>query len=202
MLIECHECKARVDAEEVGYIEVDEGFWSQRTYLLKCPACNNPLIGECEDDIRKEEFPWTELVRVYPKPPMRLSPTVPGPVKKSLREADKCLQIGAHIAAAAMAGRALEAICRHYSTEDTYLGAGIKELKEKGIIDSRLYEWSEELRDQRNAAAHATNTEISSQDAEDIVTLTYAIVDYVFMLTTKFENFKKRKADEKKNKKK
>ena len=101
-----------------------------------------------------------------------------------------------------MAGRALEAVCRHYSTKDTYLGAGIKELKDQGIIDARLYEWSEELRDQRNAAAHATNTEISSQDAEDIVTLTYAIVDYVFMLTKKFENFKKRKADEKKNKKK
>ena len=101
-----------------------------------------------------------------------------------------------------MAGRALEAVCHHYSTKDTYLGAGIKELKDQGIIDARLYEWSEELRDQRNAAAHATDTEISSQDAEDIVTFTYAIVDYVFMLTIKFENFKERKADKKKNKKK
>ena len=202
MLIECHECKARVDAVETGFIEVSIDFGYRRTYLLKCPACNYALVGECDIDFPKEENPWTDLVRVYPKPPRRLSLTVPGPVQKSLREADKCLQIGAHIAAAAMAGRALEAVCRHYSTEDTYLGAGIKELKDKEIIDARLYEWSEELRDQRNVAAHATDTEISSQDAEDIVTFTYAIVDYVFMLTKKFENFKKRKADEKKNKKK
>lgn len=109
-------------------------------------------------------------------------PKCAGTSSKSLREADKCLQIGAHIAAAAMAGRALEAVCRHYSTEDTYLGAGIKELRDKGIIDARLYKWSEELRDQRNAAAHANDTEISSQDAEDILTFTCAIVDYAFML--------------------
>ena len=202
MLIECHECKARVDAEEIGFVENDMEIWHRRTYLLKCPACNAPLVGECYDDFPEEEFPWTDLVRVYPKPPRPLSLNVPKPVKKSLREADKCLQIGAYIAAAAMAGRALEAVCRHYSTKDTYLGAGIKELKDKELIDARLYEWSEELREQRNAAAHATDTEISSQDAEDIVTFTYAIVDYVFMLTKKFENFKERKADEKKNKKK
>ena len=202
MLIECNLCKARVDAIEIGFVEFDGGFWRQRTYLLKCPACDNPLVGVCEDDFPEEENPWTELVRVYPKPPRPLSQTVPEPVQKSLREADKCLQIGAHIAAAAMAGRALEAVCRHYSTKDTYLGAGLKELKDKEIIDARLYEWSEELREQRNAAAHATDAEISSQDAEDIVVFTYAIVDYVFMLTTKFEKFKKRKDDEKKNKKK
>jgi hypothetical protein len=34
-----------------------------------------------------------------------------------------------------MCGRALEAICRHYGTQDTYLGASLKELRDKGIID-------------------------------------------------------------------
>ena len=194
MLIECHECKARVDAEPVGYIEYDYHFWRRRTYLLKCPACKMALIGECDDDFPENEDPWTELVRVYPKPTRPLGRSVPDSVQSSLREADKCLQIGAHVAAAAMAGRALEAVCRHYSTKDTYLGAGIKELRDKGIIDARLYEWSEELRDQRNNAAHATETNISAQDAEDIVAFTYAIVEYVFMLTKKFEEFKKRKA--------
>lgn len=153
------------------------------------------LIGECDDDFPEEKNPWTDLVRVYPKPTRPLGRNVPEPVQTSLREADKCLQIGAHTAAAAMAGRALEAVCRHYSTKDTYLGAGIKELRDKGIIDARLYEWSEELRDQRNIAAHATETNISAQDAEDIVAFTYAIVEYVFMLTKKFEEFKKRKAE-------
>ncbi|HEU5338074.1 MAG TPA: hypothetical protein VFU39_02200, partial [Sulfuricaulis sp.] len=104
MLIECHECKARVDAESIAYLEYDYHFWRRRTYLLKCPACGMALIGECDDDFPEEKNPWTDLVRVYPKPTRPLGRNVPEPVQTSLREADKCLQIGAHTAAAAMAG--------------------------------------------------------------------------------------------------
>ncbi len=108
-------------------------------------------------------------------------------------EAERCIQAGAFFAATAMCGRALEAICRHFSTKDTYLGAGLKELRDKGIIDARLFEWGEELRDQRNYAAHATDEDISGQDASDVLTFTYAIIDYVFLLTLKFDQFQKRK---------
>lgn len=93
-----------------------------------------------------------------------------------------------------MAGRAVEGICRHFSTKGSYLRGGLKELKERGIIDSRLYEWGEALRGERNRASHAEDTTISTHDAEDILSFTYAIVDYVFLLTKKFEAFKKRKA--------
>ncbi len=81
MLIECHECKARVDAEEIGHVEADMPFWRRRTYLLKCPACNCPLVGECDDVFQNEEYHWTDLVRVYPKPPRTLTLNVPEPVQ-------------------------------------------------------------------------------------------------------------------------
>ncbi|MGX9721029.1 DUF4145 domain-containing protein [Stenotrophomonas acidaminiphila] len=105
------------------------------------------------------------------------------------------MQSGAYLAATAMCGRSLEAICRHYKTKDSYLGGGLKELRDIGVIDARLYQWSEELRDQRNNAAHATDTEIGAQDANDVMTFTHAIVDYVFLLAQKFEQFQKRKSD-------
>jgi hypothetical protein len=206
MLIECHYCKARVDAEEIGVVErnclPDLGFdLLYRTYLLRCPSCGSALIGESEEGLKeKGQMVWTDLVRVHPKPRRLLGHEIPQTVRQSLEEAERCMQVGAFLAAAAMAGRALEAVCRHYSTKDTYIGAGIKELRDKGIIDARLLEWSEELRDQRNMAAHASDAAFSSQDAEDILTFTYAIVDYVFLLTRKFEQFQKRKkrtADEK-----
>jgi hypothetical protein len=152
------------------------------------------LVGEAEEGLKeKGEVVWPELVRVHPMPRRLLGYEIPETVRQSLEEAERCMQVGASLAAAAMAGRALEAICRHYSTKDTYIGAGIKELRDKGIIDARLYEWSEELRDQRNMAAHATDAAFSSEDAEDILTFTYAIADYVFLLTRKFERFQKRK---------
>lgn len=209
MLIECHNYKARVDAEEIGVVE-EEGFpGNVRTYLLRCGECNSALVGQSDEDISRGIQPdgmrksWGQLVRVHPKPRRLLGTAIPETVRQSLEEAERCMQVAAFLASAAMAGRALEAVCRHHSTEDTYLGAGIKELREKGIIDARLFEWSEELRDQRNKAAHASDTSFSSQDAEDILTFTYAIVDYVFLLTLKFEPFqdRKKKADEERRQK-
>ncbi len=164
MIIECHSCKARVDGEVLAFIQEDEAFWSTRTYLLKCPVCSTALVGIAEDAPSpiKGEQAWTELVRVYPKPRRILTSSVPKPVKESLKEAEKCMQVGAYLAATSMAGRALEAVCRHYSTEDVNLGRGLKELHEKKVIDDRLLQWGEQLRIHRNEAAHANDIQIPS----------------------------------------
>lgn len=194
MLIDCHICKARVDGEIIGQHE-DSDFIPTRTYLLKCPACDTALIAESHEEYASEKFEWSRPVRAYPQPKRLLGNDIPPIVRHSVEEAERCMQAGAYLAATAMCGRALEAICRHYGTKDTYLGTGLKELKDSGKIDARLFQWSEELRDQRNDAAHATDTVISVQDARDVVSFTYAIIDYVFLLTQKFEQFQARKRE-------
>jgi hypothetical protein len=197
MIIECHQCKARVDAEEVGCVAEEEAFWPKRTYLLRCPVCKTALVGECFDFSTGKGQKWSELVRVHPEPgraaSLSESSGLPKIVIDSLKEAEKCLQVGAYLAAAAMAGRAVEGICRHFSVKGSYLSNGLKELKDRGVIDARLYEWGEALRDERNKASHAEDATLSARDAEDILAFTYAIADYVFLLTKKFEAFKKRK---------
>jgi len=200
MIIECHSCKARVDGEILAFHEEDEAFWKTRTHLLKCPACKSALVGVAETTFASGsgEEVWTELVRVHPKPRRILSSSVPKLVKESLKESEKCMQVGAYIAATAMAGRSLEAVCRHFATEATNLGRGLKDLHDKKVIDDRLFQWGEQLRIHRNVAAHATDIQISATDAEDIVTFVYAIVEYVFELTQKFDDFqKRRKKDDK-----
>jgi hypothetical protein len=194
MLIDCHVCKAKVNAEVLGEHN-DTDFFATRTYLLKCPSCDTALVAESTEDYVDDKSVWSQPVRVYPRPKRPLGTDIPKIVRVSLEEAEKCMQSGAYLAATAMCGRSLEAICRHYKTKDNYLGGGLKELRDMGVIESRLYEWSEELRDQRNNAAHATDTEIGAQDANDVMTFTYAIIDYVFMLAQKFEKFQKRKHD-------
>lgn len=193
MLVECHNCKAKVDAEVIAQCDDNLEFLTTRTYLLKCPSCTGALVATSGEDYRGGKQIWSDPVRVYPKPRKLLGADIPTIVLKSIDEAEKCMQVGAFLAATAMCGRAIEAICRHYGTKDTYLGAGLKELKDKGLIDARLYQWSEELRDQRNDAAHATDAVIFAQDAEDVMAFTYAIIDYVFLLTRKFEQFQERK---------
>jgi hypothetical protein len=199
MLIDCHVCKSKVDAEIIG--QHDDGeFMATRTFLLNCPSCQTALLAESHEDFEEGQSVWSRPVRVYPKPKRSLGSDIPHIVKNSVDEAERCMQAGAYLAATPMCGRALEAICRHFKTKDNYLGGGLKELRDTGIIDAKLYQWGEELRDQRNNAAHAVDTEISHQDANDVVTFTYAIIDYVFLLAQKFEKFQARKIERLKKK--
>jgi hypothetical protein len=66
------------------------------------------------------------------------------------------------------------------------------ELLERGIIDSMLHDWAQELRTHRNLAAHPTGTKFSRLDAEDIFDFAKTICEYVFVLKTRFERFKAR----------
>lgn len=115
-----------------------------------------------------------------------------------------------------MFGRALEAVCRDILEPATslpgatgaaeaatkkkivMLGQGIRKLKESSFIDQRLYDWSQQLHAFRNVAAHATDISISRQDAEDLQTFVYAIVEYIYDLTDRYEEFKERLQRQKK----
>ncbi|MGA3028021.1 MAG: DUF4145 domain-containing protein [Bryobacteraceae bacterium] len=122
-----------------------------------------------------------------------LSLAIPEQIRRSLFEAHTCLKSKAYIASVVMSGRALESICHHFETKSMYLNGGLKELLQSGIIDTRLFEWSEELRKHRNIAAHASSEEISGDDASDLFDFVVAICEYVFVLATKFHKFMQRK---------
>jgi hypothetical protein len=93
-----------------------------------------------------------------------------------------------------MSGRTLEGVCKHHSAKSTNLSAGLRELKDKGVIDNRLFKWGEELRKHRNIGAHASNEKISKADAKDLLDFVSAICEYVFVLTEKFNKFMERKS--------
>jgi len=97
-----------------------------------------------------------------------------------------------------MCGTVLEAICSEYATKHKVLAGGLKDLREKEVIDNRIYEWGEALRKHRNIGAHATHETISREDAKDLLDFAGAICQYVFVLTNKFETFMKRKETSKK----
>jgi hypothetical protein len=96
-----------------------------------------------------------------------------------------------------MIGRALEGMCRHFQTKSQYLGGGLPELHERSIIDNRLNDWAKELHLYRNTAAHADPELISRNEAQDLMEFGSAILDYVFVLSDKFDDFVRRKAGKK-----
>jgi hypothetical protein len=216
-VIDCHICKAKVAAIEVGCAEHstfdDEASqpYGERVYVGNCPRCRNILVG-LSDQIDFEGFDayedrWSDIVRVYPLPSKSFSSSrIPRVVQDSLNEANRSFQAGANIAACVMLGRALEALCRDIldpiapdSEKDQVrpkkkimLGEGIKKLRETKIIDDRLYNWSQQLQAFRNLAAHPDDIIISREDVGDLQTFVNAIVEYIYDLADRYEEFKAR----------
>jgi endogenous inhibitor of DNA gyrase (YacG/DUF329 family) len=223
-IVDCPNCQAKVAADETGRAE-DCGFddevsepYGWRLLIGKCPRCNTPLAAQSrqlnfsgwEGD---EIDVWSDPVRVHPKPPKTFSSyRIPSTVTKSLAEADIALQGNANLAACVMFGRALEALCRDVlftreekkairagtSKKRLMLAEGIKQLKEQNYIDSRLFDWSQHLHAFRNVAAHPdSDAAITRQDAEDLQAFVYAIIEYVYDLADRYEEFKERQAERK-----
>jgi hypothetical protein len=223
-IIDCCWCKAKVAAKELGRAtrqgsdpECGEPF-GHKLLIGECPTCRSLLAGESEQvdfgGYNADEDFWTDIVRVFPKPPKQFfSHRIPRQVTESLAEAERSLQASANTAACVMLGRALEAMCRDVlknhdaktapegqaPTKKIMLGEGIKRLRELKVIDERLYDWSQELQAFRNIAAHPDDISITREDAEDLQTFAYAITEYIYDLADRYEEFKARIANRKKD---
>ncbi len=223
-IIDCPWCKAKVAAKQhgsaknTGWYEPADEPYGHRLYLGECPKCTSLLVGESVQrafacyDAKEDE--WSDIVRVYPKPLKTFSSyRIPKVARDSLAEAERTLQADANTAACVMMGRALEALCndklneqskdvKGNETKKVMLGEGIRQLKENGIIEQRLYDWSQELQAFRNIAAHPDETVISREDASDLQSFVYAIFEYVYDLNERYEEFKDRSAKRLKGRKK
>ena len=209
MLIDCPHCQARVNGEVLrlkAHYEGEDGdpfpTSGYQVGLLNCPECKHVLVAHQTlvkpggFDSTEEPDEWSSAVRVWPDPVSQLANSIPESVRACLLEAYKCLHATAYTACVAMSGRAIEAMCRHFSTKRDMLFEGLKELHERGVIDKRLYEWGDELRKHRNLAAHASGVKFNLTDAKDLYDFSTAICDYVFVLSEKFESFKKRQSEQ------
>ena len=215
---------------ERSYMDEDAGEpCGYRLYVGSCPRCGLLLAGEATQvgfgGFDSDQDEWSDVVRVYPKPARTFSSSrIPRVVRDSLIEADRSLQANANIAACVMLGRALEAVCRDIlepaiaappippepppaapaaappKKKKLMLAEGIRKLKEKKVIDERLYDWSQQLHAFRNLAAHPEDVSISRNDTEDLQTFVYAIVEYIYDLTDRYNEFKSRVEKRKKRK--
>ncbi len=135
-----------------------------------------------------ENWSWGDPHRLWPEPADEFHAGFPDEVSLSLQEARKCFRAKAYAATTVMAGRAVEAICQEKISQVT-LARGLRELKDKKVIDETIYAWGDTLRKERNFGAHATGVEISRQDAEDCLDFAEAIAHYIYVLGGKYKEF-------------
>lgn len=197
MIIDCPHCESKVEAEEKGYVELDVEVVGvpSKLALVQCKVCKEPLLGFSElVQLSHDEWDWGNLERYWPAVEGELDWEIPEIARVSLVEAQMCFRAKAYSACAVMCGRAIEGVCKHHNAKTKNLAAGLKDLKDKEIIDGRLFEWGEALRSARNLGAHASTEKVSKEDAQDLLDFSTAICEYVFVLNAKFERFKARQA--------
>jgi hypothetical protein len=121
---------------------------------------------------------------------------VPPGVATPFRDAHKSLENDSPVAAAVMCRRTIEMVCKHFKVSGGNLAAQIDALHDAGKIDARLRDWAHVLRQDGNTAAHGEDADenITTADAQDLVDLTDAILEYVFVLTARFDAFNARRA--------
>lgn len=196
MIVECLGCRAFVEAKECGGFEyIRHGDNPAGRYvLLDCEKCGSPMlvrqinIGNMADgDI------WDTPSRLYPNDGRGANPNAPQEIRSAFEEAGACFRARAYTAAAIMCRKTLEGLCAAHGVNERTLVNSLKKMKEQGVIDARLFEWSDALRVVGNEAAHGVGIVISDTDATDILEFTNAILDYLFSYRDRFEQFKKRR---------
>jgi hypothetical protein len=193
IVIDCHHCSTRVNARVVGAVHDSEG--DAAVVLVECPSCNAPLVGATGTYLDEHNtWRYEHAERVWPAPStVELSSSIPEQARRDIKDAQKCLSHGINSAAVVLCGRALERFAKLKAPGKNLHGA-LEDLKAKGEIDSRLFDWATILRKERNLGAHATDEEVTKQNAEDVLAFTIAIFEYVFTLSEKYAEFVARKA--------
>jgi hypothetical protein len=137
---------------------------------------------------------WDTPYLLFPPSDLRVNPSAPRDIQAAFEEACACYRAQAFTASAIMCRKTLEGICAAHSMTERTLAASLKKMKDTGLIDERLFEWSDSLRVAGNEAAHGVGLSIPQSDAKDILEFTNAILDYMFSYRDRFEQFKKRRA--------
>ena len=103
-----------------------------------------------------------------------------------------CFRARAYSACAVMCGRAIEAMCKSHTNEQT-LHKGLTAMRDASVIDGRLFEWGESLRQERNIGAHASEQTVTREDANDVLEFAGAICEYVYVLSDRYKKYRDRK---------
>ncbi len=196
MIVECSECRQYVEGEETGsyWRHFDGREPSCRYTLLACSSCASPiLVRQTNIGNMAEGDKWDTPFVIFPPSDARINPNAPADIRGAFEEACACYRSRAYTASAIMCRKTIEGVCVAHGVTERSLNASLEKMKEIGLIDDRLFEWSDALRIVGNEAAHGVGITITQPDAKDTLEFTNAILDYMFSYRDRFEQFQKRR---------
>lgn len=196
VFVECEFCEAKVSANihyqmSKYYHEIGEPF---QYSFVTCQICNEPMVMSQDWDFDNDGGDFGIPRRVWPAPFESLSFSIPDTIRNSIREAEICFKAGAYNASTVMSARAIEFLGLDHKIRLRGLMRKLEKLKEKRVIDGKLFDWGETLMKKRNLVTHDDRFSISKPDAADLLDFTKAICNYVYVLEDKYQNFLKRQS--------
>lgn len=211
----CPQCNilvsARVRATAMGSVteEVasmigpeDSLYAALRYELALCGRCSGPFLVETRSYEVPGEFTSDDRQRVlFPMARPAVTEGVPLTAARAYDQAARSFQAGLYEPCAIMCRKCLEALCVELQASGRTLKAKLDDLQKKGVIDTRLLEWADQLRVVGNDAAHDLDLVIDKDDARDAIEFLEALFLYTFSLGKRFEAFvlRRKKQREAKN---
>ncbi len=189
MMVKCGHCEKVVDPTVVATHDAAPMGLGVRYTLLHCHECQDAWLlwqADAGDG-------WSEPAVAYPAPKHSASWTFPRAICDCAEEAVTCLRAEAFTAAVIMCRKTLEAACAERGAWASSLASAIKALRDQGVIDNALFRWADVLRISGNEAVHEVEHSVSREEAEDILTFTMALLEYIYTYRLKFEQFVKRR---------
>lgn len=179
-LLECTHCE-EVSLFDEWVIRRDRAPDQTRTdyQLWGCLACMQPQL-------------WKESQRLWPQV-ATLAEGIPASIAREMVEARACFDAQLYTAAAVMVRRALEGMCIEQGTQKRALFQALKELRDDGKIEGRLFDWAQALRVLGNQGAHFSEESVSREDAADALSLAEALLNYIYVFAAKYEEFQNRR---------
>lgn len=122
-------------------------------------------------------------MEIYPNSlPGTVASEIPDPIKSDFEEALICEAAGSYRGSAALARRTLQVICVDKgASKSKKLHEQIDELFTKNIITQDIKDWAHEVRYVGNDAAHPNATDVTKDDARDILELLESMCDVLYI---------------------
>ena len=174
--------------------EGEDGLRSGRYSLAFCRGCDQAFLHVCAES---EPSGIPHAVMLFPRPSVRDIPGMPKDARSSFESAWACYKTGNYEPSILMSRKCLEAMCISLGERAGTLAQRLENLKVKGLIEPRLFEWAKELRLAGNAAAHDFSSLNQKEDALDCLEFVEAILLYGFALGQRFKEFQSRRSQAK-----
>ena len=165
-----------------------------------CNRCKNPMLARQEFyEVQGEiSSPRTEVLVVYPQDDSIPLGSVPNIVARAYLEAQRAYQVKLYESCVIMCRKCVEAVCSEHGESKGPLPSRLRRLRESGVIDNAIFNWSNELRLAGNIAAHVdSESQIMRHDAKDVLEFAKALLLYVFELQSRLQTYRKRRSKQK-----